>query len=58
MPPHGPWRKRNGAGDPTWHRCKNCSEWPLTDYEERYSKPLAGRECEQCKAKAAEGRCS
>lgn len=41
----------------TWHWCKNCSNWPTSDYEERYAKPTSGELCDQCKAKERKGEC-
>ncbi len=41
----------------TWHWCRNCSKWPTSDYEERYSKPTSGELCNECKAKEKENNC-
>ena len=35
----------------TWHWCKNCSNWPTSDYDVRYTKPTSGELCNQCKSK-------
>lgn len=42
----------------TWHWCRNCSNWPTTDYVEQYSKPTSGELCNECKAKESAGTCS
>jgi len=50
-----PYRRRKG-GD-TWHFCKNCSTWPITDYVEQVSKPTTGELCNACLAKEKAGNC-
>lgn len=49
------YRKRHGKD--AWHFCKNCSNWPTSDYVERSSKPTNDELCNQCKAKQKEGNC-
>ncbi|MEA1994963.1 MAG: hypothetical protein U9N18_02235 [Campylobacterota bacterium] len=49
------YRKRKGRD--TWHWCKNCSNWPISDYETRRSKPTSGELCNECKSKEKEGSC-
>ena len=46
--PH--YRRRKGAYD-TWHFCTNCSNWPTSDYDDKWSKPTTGEFCNQCKSK-------
>ena len=41
----------------TWHWCRNCSNWPTSKYEERYTKPTSGELCNQCIAKERAGNC-
>ena len=41
----------------TWHWCRNCSNWPTVDCEERYSKPSSGELCNECRAKDDAGTC-
>jgi hypothetical protein len=49
------WR-RKGTRD-TWHFCKNCSNWPTEDYEEKTTKPTSGELCDQCLAKQKADNC-
>lgn len=51
------YRKRKGAYD-TWHNCSNCSNWPTSDYDERYTKPTDGERCNECMAKEKAGNCT
>ncbi|RKE85707.1 hypothetical protein DFO46_2508 [Rhizobium sp. AG855] len=41
-----------------WHWCKNCSNWPKSDYVEQSSKPTSGELCNECLAKDKAGNCS
>jgi hypothetical protein len=52
------WRKRKGIQYDTWHFCRNCSNWPTSDYDERSTKPTNGELCDECEAKKARGDCS
>lgn len=49
------YRKKRG-GD-TWHWCRNCSNWPTSDYDEQHTKPTTGELCNECKAKDSAGTC-
>ena len=44
----------------TWHWCRNCSNYPTSDYEERQSiiRPTTGELCNECLAKEKEGKCT
>jgi len=48
---------RRKKGKDTWHFCKNCSNWPTSDYDVRYSKPASGELCNECRSKDANGNC-
>lgn len=48
-------RKRNSD---TWHYCRNCSNWPTTDYVEQHTKPSSGELDNECRSKDASGSCS
>ena len=50
-----PYRRRKGSD--TWHFCRNCSQYPTSDYDERPDKPTYGELCNECKAKQARGDC-
>ncbi|MBA7486649.1 hypothetical protein ES707_22210 [subsurface metagenome] len=41
----------------TWHFCSNCTNWPTSDYDERYTKPTTGELCNECRAKQNLGNC-
>jgi len=47
-------KKRNSD---TWHWCKNCSNYPKTKYEERFTKPTSGELCNECKSKEKKKQC-
>ncbi len=49
------YRKREG--NDTWHFCKNCSNWPLSNYKEQEAKPTSGEFCNECLAKNKNGDC-
>jgi len=49
------YRRRRGSD--TWHFCSNCSNWPTSDYEEKYTKPSSGELCNECQSKKAAGNC-
>ncbi len=49
------YRKRNGKD--TWHWCRNCQNWPTTDYKEQPNKPTTGELCNECQAKQKAGTC-
>jgi hypothetical protein len=49
------YRKRKGHD--TWHFCKNCSQWPTSNYDEQYHKPTTGELCNECKSKEKSGNC-
>jgi hypothetical protein len=50
------YRRRNGSD--TWHWCRNCSQWPTSDYVEQQSKPTTGELHNECRSKEAAGTCS
>ncbi|MBN2465182.1 hypothetical protein JXD38_06130 [candidate division WOR-3 bacterium] len=41
----------------TWHYCRNCSNWPTSDYVVQYTKPASGELCNECMAKDKAGDC-
>ena len=43
------YRRRKGYD--TWHWCRNCSNWPSTNFDEQSSKPTTDELCNECKAK-------
>jgi len=50
------WRRRKG--NDTWHFCRNCSNWPTSNYDDKSTKPTTGELCNECLAKKANGNCS
>jgi hypothetical protein len=52
------YRKRKGTD--TWHWCKNCSNWPTSNYEETTTsgRPAAGELDNECLAKEKAGNCT
>lgn len=49
------YRRRRGSD--TWHSCRNCSNWPTSNYDEQHHKPTTGEMCNECKAKESAGTC-
>ncbi len=49
------YRRRNNSD--TWHFCRNCSNWPTSDYKVRQSKPTTGELDNECRSKEANGNC-
>lgn len=50
------YRRRKGSD--TWHWCRNCNNWPTSNYDERPDKPSGGDLCNECKAKDKAGNCT
>ena len=48
-------RRKNGSD--TWHWCRNCSNWPTSDYTEKAGRPTSGDLCNECKGKEKAGTC-
>lgn len=42
----------------TWHFCRNCSNWPTSNYESQQTKPTSGELCDECLAKDKRGDCA
>ena len=51
-----PYRKRKGTD--TWHFCRNCSNWPTSNFDEQYSKPTTGEFDNECLAKDRNRTCN
>ena len=51
---------RRKKGSDTWHLCRNCSNWPTSDYEEvdRSSRPTSGELDNECEAKEKAKNCT
>lgn len=49
------YRRRKDSD--TWHFCRNCTNWPTSNYEETYTKPSTGELCNQCLDKERNGTC-
>ncbi len=49
------YRRRRGSD--TWHFCRNCSNWPTSNYEERHTRPSSGEFDNECLAKESSGNC-
>lgn len=50
--------RRRTQGSDTWHWCRNCSNWPTSDYQKRPDKPTTGELCNECRGKEAAGNCA
>ena len=55
------YRKKKDGKD-TWHWCKNCSNWPTSNYESEWhsgtERPKTGELDNECKAKEKDGKCT
>jgi hypothetical protein len=49
------YRKRKGTD--TWHFCSNCTNWPVSNYDEQQSKPTSGELCNECRSKQSNNNC-
>lgn len=49
---------RRRTGNDTWHFCRNCSNWPISGYDSRETKPTTGEFCNECLAKQKAGNCT
>jgi hypothetical protein len=49
------YRRKNDSD--TWHWCRNCSNWPTSDYVEANAKPTSGELDNECKAKEKARNC-
>ena len=49
------YRRREGRK--IWHRCINCSHWPLSCHVASSSKPTTGKLCRVCTAKHEANEC-
>lgn len=47
---------RRKHGSDTWHFCRNCSNWPTSDYIEGTGN--SGEKCNECMAKQKAGNCT
>ena len=50
------YRKKKGSD--TWHWCRNCNNWPISNYDKRYDKPSGNELCNECIAKDKKGQCT
>lgn len=41
----------------TWHWCPNCSNWPISGYVSRHTRPTTGELDNECRSKANAGTC-
>ena len=51
-----PYRKTKGRD--AWHLCRNCSNWPTSNYDEKPAKPSSGELCNECQGKEKAGNCT
>ncbi len=49
---------RRAQGSDVWHWCTNCSQWPESDYDARFTEPMAGELDSECREKEQERDCS
>ena len=53
------YRKKKSTDN--WHWCKNCSNWPTSDYDEEWhggsKRPKCGEMCDQCLSKEDTHNC-
>lgn len=49
---------RKIKGKDTWHFCKNCSNWPTSNFDEKATKPTSGELCNECMGKEKNKNCT
>ena len=49
---------RQKKGKDAWHFCSNCSNWPLSEFNSKTSKPTSDEFCNQCLAKEKNNNCT
>lgn len=49
------YRRRRDSD--TWHWCRNCSNWPTSNYVEQATKPASGEFDNECRAKEGSRNC-
>lgn len=42
---------RKARGSDTWHWCKDCPEWPTSNFDSSGTRPTTGELCNQCREK-------
>jgi hypothetical protein len=50
------YRRRKNSD--TWHFCRNCSNWPTSEYVEQQTRPTTGELDNECLAKQQANACS
>ena len=52
---------RRKRGSDVWHWCRNCTRWPIYDYESvklpRGQRPSSGELDNECRSKESAGNC-
>jgi hypothetical protein len=48
---------RRAKGTTVWHWCRNCKNWPVTEFESVYMRPAEGEMDSECRAKEEAGDC-
>jgi hypothetical protein len=49
------YRRRKGST--AWHFCRNCSNWPTSNYEKRKTPPSHENRCNECRGKKDNDNC-
>lgn len=49
---------RKTKGRDTWHFCRNCSNWPTSNYDTSATRPSSGELCNECQAKEDNKTCT
>ena len=49
------YRRRNGGS--VWHFCRNCADWPTSDYSEQIVEPPRDALCAACCEKSEQLQC-
>ena len=50
--------RRLREGDPTWHFCTSCPQWPQDGFVEQAAEPGAAVFCQECWARYMAGECT
>lgn len=51
----GKMKYRKSKDESVWHWSKKCSDWPDSNYDVSWAKPITGKPCEECKKKEPAG---
>jgi len=48
---------RKKVGSDTWHFCPQCKQWPDSNFDMKYTEPVSGEICNECRTRKDKGTC-